>query len=145
MAERWIGHGGYLLLAVSASGPGHLQLTLVLGAIGKIEVDKRLVWDTGLLRHSLEIVDGIAVQIDRDLLFHCLGIGIANPSGKIIFFSHNSSPAFKLVILPGLLFCCLACGDQSNDRLGRPIAVAHNQHIQFALNPKRMKRSSCSE
>ena len=51
------------------SVPCHMQLLFIGRTICQIKIDQRLIGDTGILRLRLEIVDGIAVDIDGDLFF----------------------------------------------------------------------------
>ena len=73
----------------SALTPGHLEFFLILCTVGEVKVDECLIGNAGAVGFLTEIVDRIAVNINCDLLFQLLCIGIPFGSGKIIFFSHN--------------------------------------------------------
>ena len=68
--------------------PRQVQLPFIPNAIRQIQVNQRLVRNPAGRGLLLEIRDDIRVQIDGDLVFQLLGIGIGSGVGKIIFFSH---------------------------------------------------------
>ena len=67
-------------------------LTLLLCAVGKIEVDQCLIRDSRLFGQRFEVLDGVAVEVDGDLAFQFFDIGIFCRLRKIVFFQHYLSP-----------------------------------------------------
>ena len=64
------------------------ELAFLRGTIRQIGIDQLLIGDARGDGLRLEVVDHLAIEIDGDLLFQLLGIGILASSRKIIFFSH---------------------------------------------------------
>ena len=62
--------------APRSGGPLHLQLTVLLGAVPKIEIDEGLARNPRLVCHLLEIVDGLAIYPHRHRLLQVLGVRI---------------------------------------------------------------------
>jgi hypothetical protein len=64
---------------------------LVYGTISKIEIDQRLVRNSGFLRYGLELSDRVTVQAYADRLFEIFQIGVFAPFhfGKIVVLSHR--------------------------------------------------------
>lgn len=81
--------------------PGQLQFPLVDGAIPQIQINQRLVRDARRLGLGLEVVDGVAVQIDGDLPFEMGGVGVFSwvQVLNVIFFSHNCHLAIPQCML----------------------------------------------
>jgi hypothetical protein len=57
-------------------------------AVTQIEIDQALVGDAHLVRDRLEIVDGVTVQPDGDLLLELRSVGVLLGLGEIVFFAH---------------------------------------------------------
>ena len=73
---------------LSLSAPRYIQLLLVLRAVGEVQVDKRLIWDARAVRLLREVVDSVAVDIYRYLLFKLLGVRILNRVGEVVCIHH---------------------------------------------------------
>lgn len=56
--------------------PGQLELPVVIGTVSQIEVDQGLIGDAFCVGQRLEVVDGAAVDVDGDLLFQPVRVGI---------------------------------------------------------------------
>ena len=56
--------------------PGQLELPVVIGTVSQIEVNQGLIGDAFGVGQRLEVVDGAAVDIDGNLLFQPVRIGI---------------------------------------------------------------------
>ena len=64
---------------------------MVIGAIPQIEVDQGLVWNAFFVSQGFEVVDGAAIDVDGDLLFQtvCIGIFSGVQLVDIVFVSHK--------------------------------------------------------
>lgn len=69
-----------------------MELLSGRGAVRKIKVDERLVRDAGDIRLPFEILDGIGVKVDRDLLLQLLCVRILAGVGKIVFSLRGITP-----------------------------------------------------
>ena len=49
--------------------PTHAECALIFCAVGQVQIDKRLIWDSGTVGLPLKVVNGITVNIDRNLPF----------------------------------------------------------------------------
>lgn len=49
---------------------------MVIGTVSQIEVDQGLIGDAFCVGQRLEVVDGAAVDVDGDLLFQPVRVGI---------------------------------------------------------------------
>ena len=49
---------------------------MVIGAVSQIEVDQGLIGDAFCVGQRLEVVDGAAVDVDGDLLFQPVRVGV---------------------------------------------------------------------
>lgn len=110
--------------------PGHLELPVVIGAIPQIEVDQGLVWNAFFVSQGFEVVDGAAIDVDGDLLFQtvCIGIFSGVQLVDIVFVSHNiTSNTVKINLL--LSFCCTSCRDNSDSISVVAIAMAYNTDL----------------
>ena len=56
--------------------PGQLELPVVIGTVSQIEVDQGLIGDAFCVGQRLEVVDGAAVDVDGDLLFQSVHVGV---------------------------------------------------------------------
>ena len=72
------------------SAPRNSKSPLVCCAVGQIQINQGLVRNTGTCGHFLEIVNGIRINIDRNLFLQPFGIWILFCLGKIIFISHDT-------------------------------------------------------
>ena len=92
---------------------------MVIGAVSQIEVDQGLIGDAFCVGQRLEVVDGAAVDVDGDLLFQPVRVGVFSwvQLTDVIFISHTiTSNSIKLDALLG--FGCLPC--RSNLSVLRP-------------------------
>ena len=55
--------------------------------VAQIKVDQALVGDANILRDRLEVVDGIAIEPDSDLLLELRSVGILLCLGEIILLA----------------------------------------------------------
>ena len=74
-----------------------MDLTLIGGAVAQIQVDEGLLGDAYLLRLCFEIIDGVAVEVDGDLLFQNFGVGVFLSFGKIVFCTHGDGLTFHRI------------------------------------------------
>ena len=70
--------------------PIELELLLFGCAIPQIQVDEILIRNATLLRETLEILDRISVEPNRDLALRFAQIRIGYGLGKIVALSHGS-------------------------------------------------------
>ena len=56
--------------------PGQLELPVVIGTVSQIEVNQGLIGDAFGVGQRLEVVDGAAVDIDGNLLFQPVRVGV---------------------------------------------------------------------
>lgn len=61
---------------------------MVGGTISKVQIDKRLIGYAGGFRLRFEIVYGVNINIDGDLLFQLFGVRIWSGLAEIIFCLH---------------------------------------------------------
>lgn len=68
--------------------PSQCEPTLFLGAVEQIQINKVLIWNTGIRRKRFEVSDNIGLQANRDGLLQAFYIRVPLRFRKIIFFSH---------------------------------------------------------
>ena len=110
--------------------PGQLELPVVIGTVSQIEVDQGLIGDAFCVGQSLEVVDGAAVDIDGNLLFQPVRIGIFSwiQLADVIFISHTiTSNSIEINTLLG--FGCLPCRDNTDAVFVVAVAMAHNANF----------------
>lgn len=110
--------------------PGQLELPVVIGTVSQIEVDQGLIGDTFGVSQRLEVVDGAAVDIDGNLLFQPVRIGIFSwiQLADVIFISHTiTSNSIEINTLLG--FGCLPCRDNTDAVFVVAVAMAHNANF----------------
>ena len=74
------------------SRPRNRRLLVALRTVPQIQIDQRLIGYPGLRRKLLEKIDRAAVDIDRDLFFQPVGIGVLAwvQALDVIFISHGA-------------------------------------------------------
>jgi hypothetical protein len=70
--------------------PIELELLLLSGAIPEIKIDQVLIRDATLLRKTLEVLDRIGIEPNRDLAFRLAQIRVRFGLGEVIALSHGS-------------------------------------------------------
>lgn len=103
---------------------------MVIGAVSQIEVDQGLIGDTFGVSQRLEVVDGAAVDVDGDLLFQPVRVGVFSwvQLTDVIFISHTiTSNSIKINTLLG--FGCLPCRDNTDAVFVVAVAMAHNANF----------------
>ena len=70
-------------------GPIELELLLFGCAIPQIQVDEVLIRNAALLRETLEVLDRISVEPNRDLALGFAQIRVRYGFGKIVALSHG--------------------------------------------------------
>lgn len=71
-------------------GPVELELLLLSGAISQVQVYKILIRNATLLRKTLEILNRIVVEPNRDLALGLAQIRVPFGLRKIVALSHGS-------------------------------------------------------
>ena len=107
--------------------PTHAERALIFCAVGQIQIDKRLIWDTGTVGLPLKIVNRVTVNIDRDLPFQLFCVRILSwvQICNIIFFSHSTtSPSIGVEL--SFCFGRFSCGNNADRSLGVTVAMAYN-------------------
>ena len=102
---------------------------MVIGAVSQIEVDQGLIGDAFCVGQRLEVVDGAAVDVDGDLLFQPVRVGVFSwvQLTDVIFISHTiTSNSIKINTLLG--FGCLPC--RSNLSVSIIILYILNNYFQ---------------
>ena len=110
--------------------PGQLELPVVIGTVSQIEVNQGLIGDAFGVGQRLEVVDGAAVDIDGNLLFQPVRIGIFSwiQLADVIFISHTiTSNSIEINTLLG--FGCLPCRDNTDAVFVVAVAMAHNANF----------------
>ena len=103
---------------------------MVIGTVSQIEVDQGLIGDAFGVGQRLEVVDGAAVDIDGDLLFQPVRVGVFSwiQLIDVIFISHTiTSNSIKLDALLG--FGCLPCRDNTDAVFVVAVAMAYNANF----------------
>ena len=103
---------------------------MVIGAVSQIEVDQGLIGDTFGVSQRLEVVDGAAVDVDGDLLFQPVRVGVFSwvQLTDVIFISHTiTSNSIKINTLLG--FGCLPCRDNTDAVFIVAVAMAYNANF----------------
>ena len=103
---------------------------MVIGTVSQIEVDQGLIGDTFGVGQRLEVVDGAAVDVDGDLLFQSVHVGVFSwiQLIDVIFISHTiTSNSIKINTLLG--FGCLPCRDNADAVFVVAIAMAYNANF----------------
>lgn len=69
-----------------------IQLELAMGncAIPQVQINETLVWNSSTLGYRFELVDGLFIKPNSDLLFEQRSAWIFLRSGKVIFFAHRT-------------------------------------------------------
>ena len=57
-------------------------------AVTQIEINQALIRNANFVRDRFEVVDGVTVQSDGDLLLELRSVGVLPSVGEVIFFSH---------------------------------------------------------
>ena len=70
--------------------PRHMELAVICGAVGEIEIYKRLIRDAGLRGLAFEKVNGIRVKVYGYLLLELFGLGVRTGIQffNLVFFTH---------------------------------------------------------
>ena len=92
-------------------------------AVTQIEIDETLVWNANLLGNGLEVINGVPIETDRDLLLQLRGIWVLSGAGEIVFFAHRTPLRIKL----GFSGRSFPGGDDSDDATFVAVAVTNNQ------------------
>lgn len=103
---------------------------MVIGTVSQIEVDQGLIGDTFGVSQRLEVVDGAAVDVDGNLLFQPVRVGVFSwvQLTDVIFISHTiTSNSIKINTLLG--FGCLPCRDNTDAVFVVAVAMAHNANF----------------
>ena len=103
---------------------------MVIGTVSQIEVDQGLIGDAFCVGQRLEVVDGVAVDVDGDLLFQPVRVGVFSwiQLADVIFISHTiTSNSIEINTLPG--FGCLPCRDNTDAVFVVAVAMAHNANF----------------
>ena len=103
---------------------------MVIGTVSQIEVNQGLIGDAFGVGQRLEVVDGAAVDIDGNLLFQPVRIGIFSwiQLADVIFISHTiTSNSIKINALLG--FGCRPCRDNTDAVFVVAVAMAHNANF----------------
>ena len=103
---------------------------MVIGTVSQIEVDQGLIGDTFGVSQRLEVVDGAAVDVDGNLLFQPVRVGIFSwiQLADVIFISHTiTSNSIKINTLLG--FGCLPCRDNTDAVVVVAVAMAYNANF----------------
>lgn len=103
---------------------------MVIGTVSQIEVNQGLIGDAFGVGQRLEVVDGAAVDIDGNLLFQPVRIGIFSwiQLADVIFISHTiTSNSIEINTLLG--FGCLPCRDNTDAVFVVAVAMAHNANF----------------
>lgn len=103
---------------------------MVIGTVSQIEVNQGLIGDAFGGGQRLEVVDGAAVDIDGNLLFQPVRIGIFSwiQLADVIFISHTiTSNSIEINTLLG--FGCLPCRDNTDAVFVVAVAMAHNANF----------------
>ena len=88
--------------------PGHLQFPLLGHTVGKIKINKCLVWNTGGEGLGFKIFNYITVEINCNLLLFPFYIRVSFCIAKIIFVSHIVT-SLIIIILTGFCFSSRSC------------------------------------
>lgn len=103
---------------------------MVIGTVSQIEVNQGLIGDTFGVSQRLEVVDGAAVDVDGNLLFQPVRVGVFSwvQLTDVIFISHTiTSNSIKINTLLG--FGCLPCRDNTDAVFVVAVAMAHNANF----------------
>lgn len=103
---------------------------MVIGTVSQIEVNQGLIGDAFGVGQRLEVVDGAAVDIDGNLLFQPVRIGIFSwiQLADVIFISHTiTSNSIEINTLLG--FGCLPCRDNTDAVFVVAVAMAYNANF----------------
>lgn len=103
---------------------------MVIGTVSQIEVDQGLIGDTFGVSQRLEVVDGAAVDVDGNLLFQPVRVGVFSwvQLTDVIFISHTiTSNSIKINTLLG--FGCLPCRDNTDAVFFVAVAMAYNANF----------------
>ena len=103
---------------------------MVIGTVSQIEVDQGLIGDAFCVGQRLEVVDGAAVDVDGDLLFQPVRVGVFSwvQLTDVIFISHTiTSNSIKVNALLG--FGCLPCRDNTDAVFIVAVAMAYNANF----------------
>lgn len=60
---------------------------MVIGTVSQIEVDQGLIGDAFCVGQRLEVVDGAAVNVDGDLLFQPVRVGVFLGFSSLMLYS----------------------------------------------------------
>ena len=107
--------------------PGQFELPVVIGTVSQIEVNQGLIGDAFGVGQRLEVVDGAAVDIDGNLLFQPVRVGIFSwiQLADVIFISHTIASEINTL----LGFGCLPCRDNTDAVFVVAVAMAHNANF----------------
>ena len=103
---------------------------MVIGTVSQIEVNQGLIGDTFGVSQRLEVVDGAAVDVDGNLLFQPVRVGVFSwvQLTDVIFISHTiTSNSIKINTLLG--FGCLPCRDNTDAVFVVAVAMAYNANF----------------
>ena len=103
---------------------------MVIGTVSQIEVDQGLIGDAFCVGQRLEVVDGASVDVDGDLLFQPVRVGVFSwvQLTDVIFISHTiTSNSIEINTLLG--FGCLPCRDNTDAVFIVAVAMAYNANF----------------
>ena len=103
---------------------------MVIGTVSQIEVDQGLIGDAFCVGQRLEVVDGASVDVDGELLFQPVRVGVFSwvQLTDVIFISHTiTSNSIEINTLLG--FGCLPCRDNTDAVFVVAVAMAHNANF----------------
>ena len=103
---------------------------MVIGTVSQIEVDQGLIGDAFCVGQRLEVVDGAAVDVDGNLLFQPVRVGVFSwvQLTDVIFISHTiTSNSIEINTLLG--FGCLPCRDNTDAVFFVAVAMAYNANF----------------
>lgn len=130
------------LVILRRSTPLHGKLAALNRTVTKIQIDQRLVGDSGAHRKRAKVLDGGLVDPQRDLLLKPPSVGVLARFGEIVLFSH-------FVNLSQYCFCsALVARRALISRMREPLSRTQWQTDRTrsaAVMPRRMKRASVSE
>ena len=74
-------------------------MTVIGNAVLQVQIDQGLVRDAHHFGLLLKVINGIAVNVNGDLFFQRLGIGILSCIAEILLFEHNTDLTFHIYII----------------------------------------------
>lgn len=74
-------------------------MTVIGNAVFQVQIDQGLVRDAHHFGLLLEVINGIAVNVNGDLFFQRLGVGVLPCIAEIVLFEHNTDLTFHIYII----------------------------------------------